>query len=211
LIEGAKEFAAKFNVSRETTELLQLYQERLTEWQRVKNLVAPGTLSEIWHRHFADSAQVMEFVGDSRIIVDLGSGAGFPGMVIAILMRNSPDLTVHLVEANARKCAFLKDIARQAGVGVEIHNCRIEVFAVESTIPIIDLVTARALKPLSELLRLSQFAFEKEARGVFLKGKTADAEIKAAQKLFDFEFNTTASETDLDAKIVEIKLVKPRG
>lgn len=209
MIEGSKDFEAQFNVSRETIELLEFYQRNLLEWQKVKNLVAAGTLNDIWLRHFADSAQLAGFLENSRVIVDLGSGAGFPGLVLGILLRERDGLTVHLVESNGRKCAFLREMARNTGASVEIHNCRIEVFASESTIPVVNVVTARALKPLDELISLSQFAFDRGARGVFLKGKSVDAELEAARRLFDFDFETHDSLTDENARIVEVSNVKP--
>ncbi len=209
-----------FDVSRETVERLELYEQLLIKWQKVQNLVAPNTLGQIWHRHFADSAQLLPYLftdnerekvpGDSKTIVDLGSGAGFPGLVLAILLMDRPGFQVHLVEANARKCAFLKDVTRQTGVHVEIHNCRIEVFAIESTIPIIDVVTARALKPLDQLVSLGQFAFETGATGLFLKGKTATDEIEAAKKGWSFKTECFESQTDPLGRIVRIFDVKPR-
>lgn len=210
-ITSAETFQRAFGVSRETITRLKQYEELLLKWQRVQNLVAPNTLNEIWHRHFADSAQLVKFLGDSKIIVDMGAGAGFPGMVLAILLMDRPEVCVHLVEANGRKCSFLKDVARQTGAHVEIHNCRIEVFAIESTIPKIDVVTARALKSLDTLLSLGSFAFEKGASGLFLKGKSVSEEIDEANKDWMFETECFESLTDPLGRIVKIFDIKPRS
>ena len=102
-------------VSRETERRFALYAELLTRWQRVKNLVAPSTLSEIWTRHIADSAQILALAPQARRWADLGSGAGFPGLVVAISLADTKGVEVHLVEANARKCAFLREVARECG------------------------------------------------------------------------------------------------
>lgn len=210
MIAGANSFQKEFDVSRETVERLKLYEALLFKWQKAQNLVAPNTLDEVWHRHFADSAQLLNYLGDSKIIVDMGAGGGFPGMVLGILLMNQPGSCVHLVESNSRKCSFLKDVARQTGAHVEIHNCRIEVFAIESTIASIDVVTARALKPLNTLLSLGSSIFEQGAEAIFLKGKTAEAEIKEASQDWKFQFKCFESLTDPLGRIVKLKDIKPR-
>ncbi len=203
-------------VSRETGIRFQQYHDLLVKWQKVQNLVAPNTLKDIWFRHFLDSAQLMPYllarenaVG-GRTLVDFGSGAGFPGMVLALLIPESQAFNIHLVEANSRKCAFLKDVARTVRVNVEIHNCRIEDFANQSTIQTVDFVTARALKPLPRLLDLGHFAFKEGAVGLFLKGKTALEEIIEAQKMWEFQLDSFESCTETEARIVQITNVKPR-
>lgn len=210
--------AGRLDVSRETQARLEAYSQLLLQWQKVQNLVAPNTLGEVWSRHFADSAQLQPLLGDSRVLVDLGSGAGFPGLVLAILNAERPDFKVHLVEANGRKCAFLKDVARATGVDVEIHNCRIEDFANKSTIHSIDVVTARALKPLHSLLDLGHFAFhceqaplQKAAFGLFLKGQSFEQEIEEALSSWSFEAECFESCTDKDGRIVKVTQIKPRS
>ena len=208
-------FCHDFDVSRETVERLEIYHDLLVKWQKVQNLVAPNTLDQVWSRHFADSAQLLLHLGfapnSSHNLVDLGAGGGFPGLVLAILMMDQPQWTVHLLEANGRKCAFLKDVARSTGANVEIHNCRIEDFANQSTIPFIDVVTARALKPLLTLIELGQFAFQNKAVGVFLKGKRAQDEIEEALTDWSFEAACFESCTDPEGQIVKISDVKPKG
>lgn len=211
IISGPEEFQEAFGVSRETVERLKLYETLLLKWQKAQNLVAPNTLSEVWHRHFADSAQLLNYIGDAKIFVDMGAGGGFPGLVLGILLMERDGSCVHLVESNSRKCSFLKDVARQTGAHVEIHNCRIEVFAIESTISSIDVVTARALKPLSTLLSLGQTFFDQGARGIFLKGKGTSAELEEASQDWTFHHETFESLTDPLGRIVELNDIKPRS
>lgn len=211
IISGPEEFQREFGVSRETVERLETYETLLIKWQKAQNLVAPNTLSEVWHRHFADSAQLFKHLDEAKIIVDMGAGGGFPGLVLGILLMERHGSCVHLVESNSRKCSFLKDVARQTGAHVEIHNCRIEVFAIESTISSIDVVTARALKPLNTLLTFGQALFEMGAKGIFLKGKGTNAEIEEASQDWHFHHETFESLTDPLGRIVKLNDIKPRS
>ena len=156
-------------VSRETERRLALYAELLTRWQRVKNLVAPSTLAEIWTRHIADSAQILALAPAARRWADLGSGAGFPGLVVAISLADTAGVEVHLVEANARKCAFLREVARECGAPATIHNGRIE--DVVPTLNSIDVVTARALAPLPRLIEMGRILIDGGATALFLKSQ----------------------------------------
>lgn len=214
-ITSAEGFQKAFDVSRETVERLQIYHDLLVKWQRVQNLVAPATLSAIWSRHFADSAQLYPYLnlklGEPKVLADMGAGAGFPGMVLAIMAVDAADLQVHLIEANGRKCAFLKDVARQTGVHVEIHNCRIESFANESSIPVVDVVTARALKPLGQLLDLGHFAFVNGATGLFLKGQSYADEIEEAAQTRVFEAEIFESLTEPNGRIVRLSNIRSRS
>ena len=137
---GPIEFQAKSGVSRETLERLTIYADLLVKWQAKINLVGPETLADLWSRHMLDSAQLFPLIRpDAKRLVDLGSGAGFPGLVLGVM--GAPD--VHLVESDARKCAFLREAARLTGTTVTIHNKRIEQVAPLGA----DVVTARALAP----------------------------------------------------------------
>lgn len=216
-VQTAAAFQQEFKVSRETIERLEIYHDLLLKWQKAQNLVAPNTLSDVWSRHFTDSAQIyslLPFKAKTPLtVIDMGAGAGFPGLVLAILAaETTPNpLNMHLIEANGRKCAFLRDVARQTGVHVDIHNCRIETFAIESTIPPIDVVTARALKPLSILLSLGEFAFSNEAVGLFLKGQSLDDELADAEKAWSFEALVSKSMTDPSGRIVSLSKIKQRS
>ncbi|MBI1385975.1 MAG: 16S rRNA (guanine(527)-N(7))-methyltransferase RsmG [Rhizobiales bacterium] len=205
-------FARRFPVSRETLERLEIHHALLQRWQPVKNLVAPQTLADAWRRHFADSAQLAPFVAGARTIVDIGSGAGFPGLVLAILLGDDSLSRVHLVESNARKCAFLRDVARQTGVQVDVHDTRIEVAAKDPTSVFgaeVDVVTARAVAPLDALLALSQPLVGSRGRSVLLKGATLDAEVDVARRRWSFAMGRAASVTDPGGRIVTIEDLHP--
>ncbi|MGD9866707.1 MAG: 16S rRNA (guanine(527)-N(7))-methyltransferase RsmG [Hyphomicrobiales bacterium] len=189
---------------------LALYESLLNRWQKSINLVAPDSLPGTWHRHFADSAQLAALAPDARTWLDLGSGAGFPGMVVAILLANR-GARVHLCESNAKKCAFLAEVARKTGAPVEIHQTRIERLVRESTVAATEVVTARALAPLGELLEMASPLLENGACGLFLKGMRAVDEIAAARRGWTFRHRCHGSRTDPAGRIVEITGLKRDG
>lgn len=210
-IAGPEAFAAAFDVSHETLDRLSRYAELLHKWQPIQNLVAPKTLPDLWHRHFADSAQVLALAEDARKWVDFGTGAGFPGMVIAILLANRVDCGVHLIESNERKCAFLGEVARETEATVTLHNARVEAVVASGSIGQVDIVTARAVAPLGKLLDLSGSLFGPETRGLFLKGRRAGEEVDAALGAWTFGHQTHSSRTDADGVIIEIGAPEPRA
>lgn len=156
-------------VSRETEERFAVYAELLLRWQRIKNLVSPATLAQVWTRHLADSAQIQPLMPDALRWADIGSGAGFPGLVVAILLANRAGAHVDLVEANARKCAFLREAARACGAPATIHNARIE--DILPALKSVDVLTARALAPLPDLLEMGKVLIEGGTTAVFLKSR----------------------------------------
>lgn len=186
------------------------YCELLQTWQKAVNLVAPNALSQIWHRHFADSAQLLNHAQNARNWIDLGTGGGFPGMVIAILLANRGETSVHLVEANARKCSFLGEVARETGAPVTIHHARIEDIDQDALGMEPDIVTARALSPLSELLDRSRPFLGARTSGLFLKGRKTEKELEKAWEKFAFDARVWPSCTDTDGRIVEITDVQPK-
>jgi 16S rRNA (guanine527-N7)-methyltransferase len=172
---SAQGFAEIFAVSRETLTRLEAYAALLVQWSARINLVGRDTLPDLWRRHLLDSAQLRPLVPDhARSLIDLGSGAGFPGLVLAIL--GVPG--VELVEADSRKCAFLREAARIVGAEVAIRPCRI---AAVPTHPV-DIVTARALAPLDKLLDLARPFLGCDAQCLFLKGERAEQELTVARK-----------------------------
>lgn len=218
LIRGPQDFAAAFNVSRETLERLELYERLLRQWQKAVNLVAPSTLDAIWHRHFADSAQLLALVGpQASPWLDLGSGAGFPGLVAAILLAERGDAHVTLIESNARKGAFLREVARETGilpgVAVDILSIRIENAATQANLPPPAVISARALAPLDKLLALAAPLTGGSTTGLFLKGRDAEAELEDARKTWNFSVELVASRTEPDGRIVVIRHLerKPKG
>lgn len=204
-ISGPRDFVSAFDVPRETVEKLETYAALLANWQKAVNLVAPSTIDQIWHRHFADSAQILSRAQDAKCWVDLGSGAGFPGLVIAILLANHEDRVVHLIESNGRKCAFLSEVVRKTGAPAVVHAGRIEEIASKHRVASADVVTSRALAPLNSLLGLACGFFEENTVGLFLKGRDAEQEIDEAAKHWVFEYGCMPSRTSGDGRIVEIR------
>ena len=151
-ISGPEQFAEASKVPRETIHRLICYADLLAEWRARANLVSAKTLPDLWDRHFADSAQILHLAPEASTWLDLGSGAGFPGLVIAILQANHANFRMHLVEATAKKCAFLAEVARATTAPVEIHCMRIEELSKTATSLKPEIVTARALAPLPHLV-----------------------------------------------------------
>ncbi len=185
---------------------LKLYQALLAKWQASINLVGPSTIPGAWDRHFLDSAQLSFHIPQgAHKVFDLGSGAGFPGLVLAILR---PDLEMHLIESDERKCAFLRTVSRETGAGAIVHNCRIEVC--EESAP--DLVTARALAPLAELLGYASrwLPARPGLFALFLKGGAAEQEVAEAGVTYEFSVERIASLTDPTAAVLKISGIKLR-
>ena len=188
-------FAAASGVSRETLARLEAYRALLVDWSRRINLVAGSTLDDAWRRHFLDSAQLLPLVPrGAQSLIDLGSGAGFPGLVLAIL----GVAQVELVEADARKCAFLREAARVAEAPVRIHNSRIESLAPRP----FDVVTARGCAPLDRLLVMAQPFVAPGTRCLFPKGEQAAQELAAAQQNWKFDVTSQQSRSDLRGVIL---------
>ena len=193
---------AAHDVSRETSASLDLYVAQLARWQRVKNLVGPGTLGEVWTRHVADALQLIALAPEARTWVDLGSGAGIPGLILAIAGRGRPMFHVKLVEANARKCAFLTETARLTGAPVTIRNARIEAVVAECAGA--DVVCARALAPLAQLLAWTEPLLKTGTQGLFLKGRDASAELTEARRTWNLDCDSIPSRTDPQARILRV-------
>lgn len=209
-ISGPEDFAEVFKVPRETIHRLVRYADLLALWQKSKNLVAPSTLPLLWSRHFADSAQLSALAPNARLWLDLGSGAGFPGLVVAILQTGRPDFRMHLVESNRKKCAFLAEVVRATKAPVDIHAMRIEELAENAETPRPDVVSARALAPLPRLFELVGPFFGRNTRGLFLKGREAEAELAEARTRFEFGCRLHPSLTAQDSQIVEVTGLRPR-
>lgn len=210
LIDGPESFAEAFKVPRETILGLTRYGDLLAHWQKSTNLVGPSTLRDLWSRHFADSAQLRNLAPSARLWLDLGSGAGFPGLVVAILQTGTPDFRMHLVESNRKKCAFLAEVARTVQAPVDIHAMRIEELAETAQSLKPDVVSARALAPLPRLFELAKPFFGEGTRGLFLKGREAKAEIEAASSGWDFDVRLHPSLTAEDSHIVEVAGLRER-
>jgi 16S rRNA (guanine527-N7)-methyltransferase len=210
---NAEEFAAEANVSRETLEKLVQYQKVLEKWQPRINLVGPATLPDAWSRHFLDSAQLYPLLAahlktrsGRGVLFDLGSGAGFPGLVLAIVAAGAGHpLEVHLVDSDKRKAAFLGEVARATGQarGVTIHATRVANLPLER-LPRADIVTARAVAPLPDLLNLTAPLLAPHGIGLFLKGAQAAAELTRAAKDWTMRVERIASRTDPSGTILRV-------
>jgi len=197
------EFAEKFSVSRETITLLESYEALLRRWQKAQNLVAPATLAAVWERHFADSAQLLSLAPEARRWLDLGSGAGFPGMVLAILLKDKENAKVDLVEANAKKCAFLGAVKRETGAPANVHRMRIEDAANQLAGPF-DVVTARALAPLNQLFTLCAPFMGQGTRLLLLKGRDVALELTEAARYWNIVYDSHQSLTDSRGRILMV-------
>ena len=203
-ITGPDDFAEAFKVPRETIHRLQIYAALLTEWQTRHNLVSSKTIPQLWQRHFADSAQLLALAPTAKTWLDLGTGAGFPGLVVAILAANQGTLRTHLVESTAKKCAFLAHVAQMTDTAVDIHCNRIEELARSESKLTPDVISARALAPMPKLLELAAPFFRSRTRGLFLKGRDAEREIEAARAGWNFSCRLHPSLTSNDSSIVEV-------
>ena len=190
-------------VSRETEQKLQGIVDNLVRWQKIKNLVGPSTLDEVWLRHIADSLQIAAAAPDAKVWADFGSGAGFPGLVIAATLVGLPDARVYLVESNDRKCAFLRETARLLGLPVTVHAERIE--DVANRLPPVDIVTARALAPLADLLEMTEPILAKGAVALFPKGQDLANELTEAAKCWKIKALELPSLTDPKARILRVE------
>jgi 16S rRNA (guanine527-N7)-methyltransferase len=209
-IRGPEDFAEVFNVARETIHRLERYAALLAHWQKSTNLVASATLPRLWSRHFADSAQIRGLAPEARLWLDLGSGAGFPGLVVAILQTGQPGFRMHLVESNHKKCAFLAEVVRETKAPVDIHAVQIEQLGESAHRLEPDVISARALAPLPRLFELAQPFVGPETRGLFLKGRDAEAEVEAAKVAWDFAALLYPSLTSAESQIVEVRALRPR-
>jgi 16S rRNA (guanine527-N7)-methyltransferase len=262
-VSGPDDFEAAFQASREAVERLVLYERLLRQWQKAVNLVAPGTLDAVWHRHFADSAQLVPLAPPgTRSWIDLGSGAGFPGLVVAILLawpshagtpsragspsprpspasprtpsgrgegrgegqehtptsaqaaaphpgplpasgeREAPRVT--LIESDTRKCAFLYEVARQVGMGVDILSRRAESARILVNEGLPRVVSARALAPLDRLLGLVEPLSPPGTTLLLMKGKEARKELQMAEAAWTFDVELVPSVTDKHGRIAVI-------
>jgi 16S rRNA (guanine527-N7)-methyltransferase len=195
---------ARYGVDTETAERMSVFVAQLEKWQKAINLIGPKTLPQLWERHILDSLQLVPLIPpEARVIVDLGSGAGFPGMILALLAR----WTVHLVESDSRKAVFLRDSARLCGVEAIVHAARIE----SVTGIAADVITARALAPVSDLLRYAQGFRHSRTLMLFLKGRNAQAELTQAEKNRTLRIDKIPSITDPQAVILKIDEARDHG
>ena len=194
-------------VSRETWERLDAFVALLLERQQRMNPIGASTIPQLWTRHIADSLQLLRLAPDARVWCDLGSGAGFPGVVIACALAAEPGARIHLVESIRKKADFLVDCAKALGLSVLVHNQRIEDFTRANRVAF-DVVTARALAPFDKLLTLANPLLKKGALGLFPKGQDVEAELTLASKSWKIDTELVQSATDPNGRIVLVRDVK---
>ncbi|WP_120498263.1 16S rRNA (guanine(527)-N(7))-methyltransferase RsmG [Kiloniella sp. EL199] len=204
---GIDGFKKHIPVSRETEDKLKCYADLLVKWNKAINLVSKNTLPDLWTRHFLDSAQLIKYLPETdhkKTIVDFGSGAGFPALILAILEAGN----VHAMESDLKKSMFLREVSRETDAGLTVHNNRIEKiepFAV-------DVFTARAFAPLTKIINFSQpflevSKAEKDPEFLLLKGRNVDEELTEAEKKWTMKVSRYNSLSDDDAAILNLKLL----
>ena len=198
-----KETVGGLSVSRETIAALRTFEAEVRRWTPAVNLVSRGSLEQLWDRHIDDSAQVFHACpADACRWLDLGSGGGFPGLVVAVLARElQPNLHVTLVESDQRKAAFLLQTALKLGLDVAVHAKRIESLSPQAA----DVVSARALAPLADLLDLSLPHLKPGGTALFQKGARHGEEVSEARKTWIFDLDTRPSTLDPDAALLIIR------
>lgn len=196
-------FQAHTGISDDTRARLEALVAVLLKWQARINLIGRGTVADIWRRHILDSAQLAPLVPvAAETVIDLGSGAGFPGLVLALLGIRG----IHLVESDGRKCAFLREAARITGAAVEIHAVRAEALAPREA----DAITARALAPLSDLLDIASPFLGPHTACIFPKGRGAEQELTVSQKTWMMTVSRFESVTDPEGTILKLEDISRR-
>jgi 16S rRNA (guanine527-N7)-methyltransferase len=176
------------------------FRQRLADANQHMNLVGASTLGQFWERHFIDSAQLLWMSPQSSVWADLGSGAGLPGVVLAILLKGRPGARVHLVESMTKRCRFLSEVVEALALPAEVHNARAESLGLT-----VQMVTARACAPLDRLLGYAQPFFARGAKGLFLKGADVEAELAEAHKAWRFKAETSVSLSDPRGRVLSIE------
>jgi 16S rRNA (guanine527-N7)-methyltransferase len=202
----ARAFVDALVSDRTSAEALEAFRAMVLEANTRMNLIGASTLDAFWLRHVIDSAQLLWFAPDARVWADLGTGAGFPGVVLAILLRGRPLTRIHLIESMSKRCAFLADVARILELPVEVHNARAEALRLD-----VQVVTARACAPLSRLLGYAWPCFERGARGLFLKGRGADEEVARARAIWRFRVLAHPSLSDPAGRVLAVSDVSRRA
>ncbi len=200
----------QLGVSHETLGGFDRLVEELSVWQTKMNLIGPAEIDQIWTRHVVDSAQLFGLAQHAETWLDLGSGGGFPGLVVGILLKTCGKGQIDLIESNGRKCAFLREAARVTGARARVRQGRIEDLVVDY-VDKIDVVTARAVAPLSQLLLWCKDLLRSGAIAIFPKGRDVEAELTQAAKSWKVEVEQRPSLTDRDGRIVIVRSLEPRS
>jgi 16S rRNA (guanine527-N7)-methyltransferase len=205
---------AMFDVSRETSARLDRFVDLLLGWQRHTNLISNASIGTLWTRHVADSLQLLDLAPKAStakppVWIDLGSGGGFPGMVIACALADVPGACIHLIESNAKKAAFLREAVTETGAPGLVHAGRIEALG-PPLAPIADFVTARALAPLRDLCALIEPILKNGAQALLPKGQDLDTELTEATKYWNIDAETASSKTSSTGRILIVRRLSRR-
>jgi 16S rRNA (guanine527-N7)-methyltransferase len=202
-VTDAAAFAAATGATPGQMADLEGFRALIAEWNEKMNLVGPSALDAYWGRHAYDSAQLLPLAPGARTWADLGAGAGFPGVVLAILQKGRDGAHVHLVESMAKRCRFLEAVVEALGLPSTVHNARAESLSLP-----VDIVTARACAPLPRLLEFAWPWLRKGATGLFLKGQDVESEVAEATRYWDFDLERMASLSDPSGQIVRIRKLR---
>ena len=208
--EDARLALVRFGISERAGRDLQKFVALLREWQGAHNLVGHSTLADVWSRHVADSLQLWVHAPHAwQSWVDLGSGAGFPGLIVAIASKDHPEREVTLVESNTKKAAFLRAAIRETGANASVAAERIEAHS-RRFAGVADVVSARALAPLAELIKLGTPYLAEDGVMLFLKGKGAEQELQEASQSWNLDVVSSPSATDSSGSILAVRNVRPK-
>ena len=202
-VSNAAEFQALTGATDEQIADLETFIARLAEANAVMNLIGPDTLPDVWSRHIWDSAQLLELAPEAKTWADLGAGAGFPGVVLAVLLKGRPGAHVWLIDSLGKRCRFLQEIVGELALPATVINGRAE----EQTLRV-DVVTARAVAAMEKLLGYAQPYLQRGAQGLFLKGEKAEAELIEARKVWHFESDLSVSRSDPRGRIVSVRSLR---
>jgi 16S rRNA (guanine527-N7)-methyltransferase len=200
---GAAEFQAETGATSAQMTDLNAFREALADWNTRMNLVGPSALPEFWRRHAYDSAQLLVLEPEALRWADLGAGAGFPGLVLAILLKGKAGAMVHLVESMAKRCRFLETVVETLALPATVHHARAEDLDIS-----VDVVAARACAPLTKLFGYAQPYLRRGATGLFMKGQDVVAELESATKSWRFEAELIDSRSHTDGRIVRMRKLK---
>lgn len=195
-----EQFQALTGASGPAMETMEGFLARLTDANAVMNLVGPDTLPDFWNRHAWDSAQLLDLAPEAETWADLGAGAGFPGVVLAILLRDRPGAHVWLIDSLGKRCRFLQEVVDALSLPATVINGRAE----DQTLKV-DVVTARAVAPMTKLLGYAQPYLQRGAQGLFLKGEKAEVELSDARTVWHLDAELTVSRSDPRGRIVTVR------